>query len=357
MTVFLDVCGDVVECRVGSTLSSERFRVYLAACFEAGARFKRQPPRHVLPRAVYIAFRDRLSAAGIESVTTHNDTVKTACQHNYITPENCGHQPPEERCHVCDGGLSVCRVCGGAEGTLTTECSGKRLPTGYDDLVYAGRVDFVGGEWRKKDLLCHCGTPESQHGPGDNHQFRHAGKSEHDFADAYRAREEQRNAESTEATLAVEAGVEGTVEHARRVASWRDFAGAEAEKKSGGATGASPTSGGAPGPSEAPSGTKAAEVAAEINTRDTTGQTQPPLPPHRPCARCKRLSDDLVRTTVVRQMSAKCAIGAEVELCPECRGDDPGPELETKKERKARIAADKATERRYVEKGPDGEPR
>lgn len=41
--------------------------------------------------------------------------------------------------------------------------------------------------------------------------------------------------------------------------------------------------------------------------------------PTRPCAKCKKPSVDLQRTTVIRQMSSRCAIGADVELCPECR--------------------------------------
>lgn len=46
-----------------------------------------------------------------------------------------------------EDGLFLCSVCGSAEGATTTECPGSRIP--YNDLmrVYAGTLDFIGGEW------------------------------------------------------------------------------------------------------------------------------------------------------------------------------------------------------------------
>lgn len=58
--------------------------------------------------------------------------------------EGCTCRPRAERlCPTCQG-LYVCAVCGGAEGAITTECPGVL----YDlDPVYAGRRNFIGGQW------------------------------------------------------------------------------------------------------------------------------------------------------------------------------------------------------------------
>lgn len=71
-------------------------------------------------------------------MTTHQikTTVDCACQ-------------GDVSCSVCSGGLFICKVCGGAEGSLPTECPGKPMTSDEEDAVYAGRHDFVNGEWRK----------------------------------------------------------------------------------------------------------------------------------------------------------------------------------------------------------------
>ena len=51
-------------------------------------------------------------------------------------------------CPICDGGLGVCTVCGGFEGSLTTECLGRRMTEAEQDDVYACVVDFIDGVWR-----------------------------------------------------------------------------------------------------------------------------------------------------------------------------------------------------------------
>jgi hypothetical protein len=50
-----------------------------------------------------------------------------------------------------DGGLAECRVCGGAEGSLPTECPGQEMDAQQNDDVYAGRLDFIGGYWVVKN--------------------------------------------------------------------------------------------------------------------------------------------------------------------------------------------------------------
>ena len=55
----------------------------------------------------------------------------------------------ETGCMFCDGGLFACTVCGGFEGTLTTECCGHKLHQAVLDAVYAGKIDYKNGRWVK----------------------------------------------------------------------------------------------------------------------------------------------------------------------------------------------------------------
>lgn len=51
-------------------------------------------------------------------------------------------------CMYCDGGLQSCTVCRGGEGSLTTECCGRRLTPLEEARIYdAGNLDFRGGKW------------------------------------------------------------------------------------------------------------------------------------------------------------------------------------------------------------------
>lgn len=65
--------------------------------------------------------------------------------HIYEEHENC----QELHCHICDGGLAVCTVCGGAEGSLTTECPGVRMTALESEYVYSGDLDFINGRWEE----------------------------------------------------------------------------------------------------------------------------------------------------------------------------------------------------------------
>lgn len=67
-------------------------------------------------------------------------------QHNYFTPKECDCDK-EGGCNICDGALTVCKVCGGAEGSLASECPGYRVHPDVLDAVYSGQIDFKGGLW------------------------------------------------------------------------------------------------------------------------------------------------------------------------------------------------------------------
>ncbi len=51
-------------------------------------------------------------------------------------------------CHICDGGLSHCLRCGGAESSLPKECPGRHMVQKEIDMITAGHLDFVGGKWK-----------------------------------------------------------------------------------------------------------------------------------------------------------------------------------------------------------------
>lgn len=55
--------------------------------------------------------------------------------------------------HDREDGLAHCKVCGGAEGALPTECPGLKMSPEALDEVYAGRLDYqqVKGGWFWKD--------------------------------------------------------------------------------------------------------------------------------------------------------------------------------------------------------------
>lgn len=48
---------------------------------------------------------------------------------------------------VVEGGLAICKVCGGAEGSLTTSCCEKELSSTQQELVMSGLLDFQRGKW------------------------------------------------------------------------------------------------------------------------------------------------------------------------------------------------------------------
>jgi hypothetical protein len=45
-------------------------------------------------------------------------------------------------CVFCEGGLASCTTCGGAEGSLTTDCPGQRMTVVAERAVYLGELDF-----------------------------------------------------------------------------------------------------------------------------------------------------------------------------------------------------------------------
>lgn len=70
------------------------------------------------------------------------------------------HQPG---CMFCDGGLGHCTVCNGFEGTLTTDCCGRKITPEEEDAIYKkGTLDFVNGEWVHKAPNNEMADPKNQ---------------------------------------------------------------------------------------------------------------------------------------------------------------------------------------------------
>lgn len=68
-------------------------------------------------------------------------------EHKFLVHEKCD-QPGS--CMFCDGGLAYCTVCKCGEGELATDCPGYPVAQANRELVYAGKLDYVRGEWVTK---------------------------------------------------------------------------------------------------------------------------------------------------------------------------------------------------------------
>jgi hypothetical protein len=66
--------------------------------------------------------------------------------HRYEKHINC----QANNCPICDGGLAVCTVCGGAEGSLPTDCPQQKMTWEQQEAVFQGELDYVDGFWVKK---------------------------------------------------------------------------------------------------------------------------------------------------------------------------------------------------------------
>ena len=87
-------------------------------------------------------------------------------KHDFITRETCDCDKSEYNCPVCEGGLSICKVCHGAEGGITTDCPGELATMDQHDAVYAGKLDYRKGEgwvpkhnptnqtWERVERIC-----------------------------------------------------------------------------------------------------------------------------------------------------------------------------------------------------------
>lgn len=72
-------------------------------------------------------------------------------KHTFYTSTDCPNKDQWCDCWICkqvtEGGLAICKVCNCSEGTLTTDCCGEKVPMKKQDEIYAGKIDYINGEW------------------------------------------------------------------------------------------------------------------------------------------------------------------------------------------------------------------
>lgn len=56
--------------------------------------------------------------------------------HMYRCPPSC------KGCCICEGGLFLCTRCGGAEGSLPTDCPGHEMGEAEHDAIMGNRMDY-----------------------------------------------------------------------------------------------------------------------------------------------------------------------------------------------------------------------
>lgn len=97
---------------------------------------------------------ETITVTGGNNVQTHQAIVEAILDaikpnplaHDYKTLQDCNCDGAGG-CPICDDGLAICKVCGGAEGGLTAECPGRRLTFDEVDAIGRGELDFKSGEW------------------------------------------------------------------------------------------------------------------------------------------------------------------------------------------------------------------
>jgi hypothetical protein len=60
-------------------------------------------------------------------------------EHKLLRHENCA----DECCGICEGGLALCTVCGGAEASMPTDCPGRLLTDEEVQGILDGHLDYV----------------------------------------------------------------------------------------------------------------------------------------------------------------------------------------------------------------------
>lgn len=68
-------------------------------------------------------------------------------QHTFENHDKC----EIDHCQICEGGLSYCTTCHGAESSLSTHCTGEHL-TEHDQIYISNGDDFKDGKWHRIDI-------------------------------------------------------------------------------------------------------------------------------------------------------------------------------------------------------------
>lgn len=87
--------------------------------------------------------------AALQALPPKAEPPRAKRPHVLLTPETCDcGRTSDGKCPVCDWGLGVCAVCGGAESELTgTECPGEKRKA----VPYWNPCPMCDGMGRKRD--------------------------------------------------------------------------------------------------------------------------------------------------------------------------------------------------------------
>lgn len=81
----------------------------------------------------------------------HGDILAELVNTLYPERPHKWHECHCGECYTCKSELTYCEVCGGFEGTLTTDCCGRRLTQEETHRIYdLGNLDFRFGRWVDK---------------------------------------------------------------------------------------------------------------------------------------------------------------------------------------------------------------
>jgi hypothetical protein len=64
-------------------------------------------------------------------------------KHIYFESKDISPDDHWGQLNIVDGGLALCKVCGGLEGGLPTDCPGEKMSWDSSQEVYEGKKDFL----------------------------------------------------------------------------------------------------------------------------------------------------------------------------------------------------------------------
>lgn len=82
--------------------------------------------------------------ARIKAGLIEREEATAALKHSYY---ECSPECDDSCCQFCRGGLGLCTICKGFEGTLTIDCCGFELNSHILEAIYHGGLNYKNGEW------------------------------------------------------------------------------------------------------------------------------------------------------------------------------------------------------------------
>lgn len=68
-------------------------------------------------------------------------------KHEFYTEKDVDETSDEIAYFIVEMGLDVCKVCGGAESSLATECPGEKITYEQRKAIHLSEIDFKNGCW------------------------------------------------------------------------------------------------------------------------------------------------------------------------------------------------------------------